>query len=108
MARVYGPIFGSADARGKLGNVVVFMAWKGANTVRIWAKPYNPQSASQVAQRTLFTGGVKSYQAQDAAMITSWDTYADKISTAVNPLSGFNAYVREYINTGDHPGSPPA
>lgn len=108
MARVYGPIFGSADARGKLGNCVVFMAWKGANTVRIWAKPYNPRSAAQVAQRTLFMNGVKSYQIQDAAMKTSWDTYADKISTAVNPLSGFNAYVREYISTGTHPGSPPA
>lgn len=46
MAKLTGPLM-SLDARGKLGDVLVFMGWKGLKTVRQWLKPSNPKSADQ-------------------------------------------------------------
>lgn len=46
MAIVTGPLM-SLDARGKIGDALVFIGWKGIKTVRQWLKPANPQSAGQ-------------------------------------------------------------
>ena len=45
-AKLTGPLM-SLDARGKLGDCLVFMGWKGIKTVRQWLKPANPQSIGQ-------------------------------------------------------------
>jgi len=46
MAKVDGPLF-SLEARGKIGDAVVFFPWKGRHVVRQWLKPTNPQSSLQ-------------------------------------------------------------
>ena len=43
----------SMDARGKLGDAIVFMGWKGIKSVRMWLKPANPQSTGQGNIRTI-------------------------------------------------------
>ena len=46
MAKVDGPLF-SLEARGKIGDAIVFFPWKGRHVVRQWLKPTNPKSALQ-------------------------------------------------------------
>ncbi len=46
MAKVEGPLF-SLEARGKIGNAMVFFPWKGRNVVRKWLKPTNPRDIDQ-------------------------------------------------------------
>lgn len=46
MAKVDGPLF-SLEARGKIGDAVVFFPWKGRHAVRRWLKPTNPRDADQ-------------------------------------------------------------
>lgn len=46
MAKVDGPLF-SLEARGQIGNGVVFFPWKGRHVVRRWLKPTNPQATLQ-------------------------------------------------------------
>jgi len=46
MATVDGPLF-SLEARGKVGDAVVFFPWKGRHVVRQWLKPTNPESSLQ-------------------------------------------------------------
>jgi len=46
MAKVEGPLF-SLEARGKIGNAIVFTPWKGRHVVRQWLKPTNPKSTTQ-------------------------------------------------------------
>jgi len=41
MAKVDGPLF-SLEARGKIGQAIVFFPWKGRHAVRRWLKPTNP------------------------------------------------------------------
>ncbi len=46
MAKVDGPLF-SLEARGKIGDAIVYFPWKGRHVVRQWLKPTNPQSVLQ-------------------------------------------------------------
>ncbi len=46
MAKVDGPLF-SLEARGKIGNAMVFFPWKGRHAVRRWLKPTNPRDVDQ-------------------------------------------------------------
>jgi len=46
MAKVEGPLF-SLEARGKIGNAMVFFPWKGRHAVRRWLKPTNPRDVDQ-------------------------------------------------------------
>lgn len=46
MAKVDGPLF-SLEARGKVGDAIVFFPWKGRHVVRQWLKPTNPKSSLQ-------------------------------------------------------------
>ena len=55
MAILTGPLF-SLDARGKLGDALVFIGWKGKKTVRQWLKPANPQSIGQGDARLVLGG----------------------------------------------------
>lgn len=51
LAKVDGPLF-SLEARGAIGNGIVFFPWKGRHAVRRWLKPTNPQSDLQGYVRT--------------------------------------------------------
>ena len=46
MAKVDGPLF-SLEARGKIGDAVVYFPWKGRHVVRQWLKPTQPNSTTQ-------------------------------------------------------------
>ncbi len=46
MAKVDGPLF-SLEARGKVGDALVFFPWKGRHVVRQWLKPTQPKSTLQ-------------------------------------------------------------
>ena len=46
MAKVDGPLF-SLEARGKIGDAIVFFPWKGRHAVRRWLKPTNPRDVDQ-------------------------------------------------------------
>lgn len=46
MAKVDGPLF-SLEARGKIGDAIVFFPWKGIHSVRRWLKPTNPNDIDQ-------------------------------------------------------------
>lgn len=52
MAKVSGPLF-SLEARGKVGDAIVFFPWKGLHVVRQWLKPANPQTADQGDMRLI-------------------------------------------------------
>ena len=51
MAKVAGPLY-SAEARGKIADIMVHFPWKGRACVRQWLKPTNPNSVSQVEVRS--------------------------------------------------------
>ena len=46
MAKVDGPLF-SLEAKGKIGDALVFFPWKGRHAVRRWLKPTNPRDIDQ-------------------------------------------------------------
>jgi hypothetical protein len=52
MAKVEGPLM-SLEARGKIGDAMVFFPWKGRHVVRQWVKPTNPQSTLQGYARAI-------------------------------------------------------
>lgn len=51
MAKVAGPLY-SAEARGKIADIMVHFPWKGRACVRQWLKPTNPKSVSQIEVRS--------------------------------------------------------
>ena len=55
MAKVDGPLF-SLEARGKIGDAVVFFPWKGRHAVRRWLKPTNPRDVDQKIIRQKLAG----------------------------------------------------
>ncbi len=55
MAKVTGPLF-SMGASGKLGDAIVYFAWKGINVVREYIIPVNKESSGQGDRRIMFGG----------------------------------------------------
>jgi len=90
MARVTGPLM-SMDARGKLGNTLVFTGWKGIKTVRQFVIPANPNTAAQQTQRTRMSNTVATWKDIDSADRTAWGTWS---GYEAKPMSGFNAYTK--------------
>jgi len=95
MSKVIGPL-GSFGASGQIGKLHVFFPWKGLNVVRQYIVPSNPNTALQQAARQEFTDGVDSFHqvawtASDLAGFRLW------ASTANTPMSGFNRYMKQYI-----------
>ena len=106
MAKLQGPLF-SLDARGKIGNSLVYAIWKGINYCRKYIIPANPETAAQQTIRTYFTNAVAAYQSEDQATKDAWDTFVEGLGWA---MSGFNCYVGEYIketiaNAGTEPST---
>ena len=55
MAKVDGPLF-SLEARGKIGDAIVYFPWKGRHAVRQWLKPTNPRDVDQKIIRQKLAG----------------------------------------------------
>lgn len=78
MAKLQGPLF-SLEARGKIGDAMVFFPWKGRNVVRKWLKPTNPQDVDQKLIRQKLAGFGKCL----AAMETPGATLANGSAAVV-------------------------
>ena len=96
MAKVKGPLF-SLSAHGKIADTLVYMDWKGIDTVRQYVIPANPKTAGQQTQRGYFGNAISAwhvdgYTALDVAAFNLY-ALAQKIAA-----SGFNMFVRLYVN----------
>lgn len=80
MAKVDGPLF-SLEARGKLGDAIVFFPWKGRHVVRQHVIPVNPQSSAQGDAR-LALGAI------------------GRACSAVSPANDYAMYVKDYMQDG--------
>lgn len=78
MAKVDGPLF-SLEARGKIGNGMVFFPWKGRHAVRRWLKPTNPRDVNQKIIRQILASLGKCV----AAMETPGDVLANGSAAVV-------------------------
>lgn len=87
MAKVQGPLF-SVDARGKIGDSLVFMGWRGLKTVRSYTVPANPQTEEQMRVRQNFTTAVSMW-----SRLTGADQFAWRNLAVGQPYSGFNDFV---------------
>lgn len=87
MAKVTGPLF-SVDARGKIGDSLVFMGWRGIKTVRSYVIPANPQTDEQMRVRDNFSMAVSMWGSLSGADQQAWRMYASG-----QAYSGFNGYV---------------
>lgn len=87
MAKVTGPLF-SVDARGKIGDSLVFMGWRGLKTVRSYVIPSNPQTEEQMRVRDNFSMAVSMW-----GNLTGLDQQAWRMYASGQPYSGFNGYV---------------
>jgi hypothetical protein len=87
MVRVYAPL-GGMDASGTLANAYTFSKWKGRNYVRKRVVPSNPQSAAQVAMRSMLRFASQIWYGLTAGNKATWDDLA-----AAGSVSPFNAFV---------------
>lgn len=78
MAKVEGPLF-SLEARGKIGDAMVFFPWKGRHAVRRWLKPTNPRDVDQQIIRQKLASLGKCI----AAMTTPGDVLANGSAAVV-------------------------
>jgi hypothetical protein len=99
-----------SDMRNKL-NGSVFARNRGGAYLRTKVTPVNPQTAAQVAARSLLTSFAQSWRSLTEAQRTAWNAVVDQWSTtdvfgsAVNP-SGSQLYVRLNINISLAGGTP--
>ena len=104
MARVVGP-FMSLDASGTIYGALTASIWKGRNYIRAYRVPTNPSSTAQVAHRLVFAQAVTGWQALEAGTVTAWNDFG---TTCIPTLSGFNAWVKCWIDTSGSPALPDA
>lgn len=96
MAKVKAPLFGFS-ASGKLADSLVYMKWKGLDTVRSYVIPANPKSDDQKTQRGYMTDAIAAWHntSWNALDFLAWNTWA---SVLAKIMSGFNAFVKLYID----------
>ncbi|MBA7533075.1 hypothetical protein ES705_25310 [subsurface metagenome] len=102
MAKLKGPLM-SLGASGKLADTLVFMSWKGLNTVREYVIPANPQTALQVAHREHFTAavaGIHAAQARPDNPLNETDQVAySALATAKGKImTWFNQVVKLWVD----------
>lgn len=82
MAKVDGPLF-SLEAKGKIGDAIVFFPWKGRHAVRRWLKPTNPRDIDQklIRQKLASVGqvigkilGVSATYPNGSLAVVEWKT----------------------------------
>lgn len=99
MSKLTAPFF-SFRAKGQIGKSLVFFPWKGLNVVRTFVVPANPNTADQQTQRGYFTLAVSKWHDVSypylALDLTMWNF---KASLSANPLTGFNNFVRMFVDT---------
>lgn len=95
MAKVKGPLF-SLEAKGQIAKTLVYMGWKGLDTVRQYVIPTNPNTAKQQTQRGYFSDAVSTYQttAFQPEDISAWNLLA---LAQKKVASGFNMFTSYFV-----------
>ena len=95
MAKVKGPLL-SISARGKIAKTLVFLSWKGIDTVRKYVIPTNPKSTDQQKQRGYFSDAIDAWHTDgyNSLDVAAWNLYAIAQKAVA---SGFNLFVKYYI-----------
>lgn len=107
MAKLTAPLFGFT-ASGQLAEALVYSKWKGIQYARRYLVPANPNTSAQSTQRGYLTAAVSEWHTAGAAALegndkAAWARYAG----VLGPMSGFNAFVREWVNERVAGGTPP-
>lgn len=99
MSKLTGPCL-SLSASGKLAKSIVYAAWKGIAYARQYVTPANPNTAGQQTQRGYLTSALALWHdvtyvllALDLANLNRGASILGRI------MSGFNMYVKNYINS---------
>jgi len=95
MAKVKGPLL-SISARGQIAKSLVFLSWKGLDTVRKYVIPANPKSADQQTQRGYFSDAIDAWHTDgyNTLDVAAWNLFATAQKAVA---SGYNMFVKYYI-----------
>ena len=93
-AKVEGPLF-SLEARGKLGDAMVFFPWKGRHAVRRWLKPTNPRDVDQkiIRQKLASVGHVLAAMVTPSTAAPNGAAAVVEIKTLTPATQIWNAYL---------------
>lgn len=99
MAKLTGPLF-SLKAAGAIGKALTYANWKGIDYGKTYAVPANPNTGLQQTQRGYLTSAL-SWWHDTTNVLTAIDkaNLDRKAGVQASALSGFNQYVRQYINS---------
>jgi hypothetical protein len=107
MVKLKAPMF-SFGASGKLADAIVFADWKGIDLARKYVIPANPQTPAQVTQRGYMTGAVAQWHTVGADALEGEDKLAwNRYAGVLPPMSGFNAFTKEWMDERVAGGTPP-
>ena len=109
MAKLTAPLL-SFDARGKIGDTMVFSNWRGVPYARRYVIPGNPQSLGQTLTRDIWRGLDMRWKQAGVLMRAPWDRFADgQKFVGRNAYLGKNiAVIRGDAGMDDYLGSPGA
>lgn len=102
MAKVLAPLM-SFGASGKIANSLVYMTWKGLNTVRQYVVPSNPNTLAQSTQRGYMIAAVAMVHAAEILAVDALDAfdqagYALWGSIFASPRTWFNQFCKMYFD----------
>lgn len=96
MAKLQMPLL-SMNARGKLGDSIVYFPWKGIRAARIYVIPANPRTNAQSVQRSYFSQAVADVHSYASADVDV-SAFRLKASLAPTPWTWFNEAVRQDVS----------
>lgn len=92
MSKTTAPLL-SFDARGQLGETLVYSSWKGRPYARRYVIPANPRTAAQTQTRDTFRGLNSIWRYLPAAAIGAWNLYADN-----SRITARNAWLKQNVS----------
>lgn len=103
MVKVIAPLF-SLGASGTIGDSVTFATWRGVDYARMRVIPGYSNTTGQQLIRMLLTEASQDWSTDTvtASQKALWDAFA-----AGRAFSGYNAWVKAYLDANYIPGSPP-
>jgi len=94
MAKVDGPLF-SLEAKGKVGDALVYFPWKGRHAVRRWLVPTNPRDVDQklIRQKLASLGHVLAAMVTPSTAVPNGAAAVVEIKTLTPATQIWNAYL---------------
>ena len=96
MSQVLGPLL-SLAAKGTIAGALTFSNWKGINTVRVKSSPSNPQTLTQMHNRSLFAGAGKISKVTDP--IETLPTFVKTVTPAQQSYISY--FVKELLGSNN-------